>query len=401
MFARRMALVSLLVALAIFLMMPATYFYMAWRDFREEALEHGQFLAIRMQPMVQESPDFWYYNVTKFLELAEQTSIHPEISAIKVYDKNAHLVYEHTINDAASLVYAFRVPLNYNNEIYGYLELYESAFDIVKSTVMLALLFCVLGSATGVFLYHYPVHIVRLAEKGVQSHAEHAKQQAASDVARLDRLRLVGQMAASIGHEVRNPLTTVKGYLQLFSRRVEYSASITQFSLMIDELDRANHIISEFLSLAHNKAVEMKDGNLNSIIRALQPLIQSDALMRGISSDIQLTEVPNALLDENEIRQLILNITRNGLEAMTDGGCLAIRTAIDSEAVILSIADQGRGIDPDLIPKLGTPFFTTKETGTGLGLAVCYSIAHRHKAHIDVVTGSGGTTFIIRFPLPQ
>jgi signal transduction histidine kinase len=401
MFARRMLPVSLLVAMAISFMLPATYLFMAWRDFKENAMIQGQLLVDRMQPMVRESPDFWYYNVVKFMELADQSSIQPGITMIRVYDRDSSLRYELKINDQVSWVYLFRIPINYNNEVYGYIELGESASSIAASTAMLALFFAVLGIATGVFLYRYPVKIVRLAEQGVQIHAEQAKQQAESDVARLDRLRLVGQMAASIGHEVRNPLTTVKGYLQLFLRRKEFSATTNQFQLMIDELDRANSIISEFLSLAHNKAVEMKKTNLTSIIEALQPLIQSDALIRGITVHFHLAVVPDALLDDNEVRQLILNITRNGLEAMPGGGCLTIKTAIDAKAVVLSIADQGKGIDPSLVPQLGTPFLTTKETGTGLGLAVCYSIAHRHKAQIDFVTSSGGTTFIIRFPLPQ
>jgi signal transduction histidine kinase len=401
MFARRMALVSLLVATAICLMMPVTYFFMAWRDFQENATIHGQLLADRIQPMVRESPDFWYYNVAKFMEFADQSKIQPEITAIRVYDQGATLRFEQILSDHAQNVFPFHLPIIYNNEVYGYIELFESASEIIANTVMLFFFFGILGIVTGVFLYRYPVRIVRLAEQGVQNHAEQARQQAASDVARLDRLRLVGQMAASIGHEVRNPLTTVKGYLQLFSRRPEYSAAKTQFHLMIDELDRANSIISEFLSLAHNKIVEKKLCNLNSIIQALEPLIRSDALISGISVHVHLEDIPDTLLDENEIRQLILNITRNGMEAMSAGGCLTFTTAADVQTVILSIADQGKGIAPNLIAKLGTPFFTTKETGTGLGLAVCYSIAHRHKAEIDVATGPDGTKFIIQFPLPQ
>jgi len=401
MFARRMTIISLLVGLLITFTMPITYFLMSWRDFNASAAVHGAELAAKTQQMVRDNPALWHYNVTRFGYLADELVLRPTITSIKIFDQNSSLRYEQVITRNALWTFPFHVPILYNNEVHGFIEFYESAVDIIADTLMLTFFFGLLGIVTGLLLYRYPVNIIRLVEQGVQSQAEQAKRQAASDVARLDRLRLVGEMAASIGHEVRNPLTTVKGYLQLFSRRTEFLSSTNQFQLMIDELDRANGIISEFLSLAHNKVVEMKNTNLNAVIRALQPLIQSDALIRGILVDIRLKDLPDTLLDENEVRQLILNITRNGLEAMTSGGCLTITTDLDAQGVILSIADQGKGIDPSLMPKLGTPFFTTKETGTGLGLAVCYSIAHRHKAEIDFVTGSGGTTFIIRFPLPQ
>ncbi|MGZ4161724.1 MAG: ATP-binding protein, partial [Neobacillus sp.] len=100
-----------------------------------------------------------------------------------------------------------------------------------------------------------------------------------------------------------------------------------------------------------------------------------------------------------EIRQLILNIALNGLDAMSANGKLTIRTYTEEQQVILEIKDQGQGISPEVLKKLGTPFFTTKEKGTGLGLAICYSVAKRHQAEIDIATGDTGTIFSIRFQL--
>lgn len=94
------------------------------------------------------------------------------------------------------------------------------------------------------------------------------------------------------------------------------------------------------------------------------------------------------------------NLVRNGLEAMPPGGNLNIRTFMDGKEVVLVVEDQGTGIDPVVLEKIGTPFFTTKDNGTGLGLAVCYSIANRHNANINVVTGPTGTTFFVRFQVP-
>lgn len=217
------------------------------------------------------------------------------------------------------------------------------------------------------------------------------------EIARLDRLGLVGEMAASIGHEVRNPMTTVRGYLQLYQRRLASPEDKENFSIMIEEIDRANAIITEFLSLARDKTVDLKKNNLNEIIKVILPLIQADALHRGNNIYVEFGEIFELLLDEKEIRQCILNVVRNSLEAMPDGGVVKIKTYIEHESVILSICDEGKGIESHIFDKLGTPFFTTKESGTGLGLAVCYSIAARHKAKISVETGSSGTAVYIRF----
>lgn len=218
-----------------------------------------------------------------------------------------------------------------------------------------------------------------------------------NEMARLDRLNLVGEMAAGIGHEVRNPMTTVRGFLQIFREKKEFCNYTEQLDLMVEELDRANTIITEFLSLAKNKSIDLKKCSLNKILKTLYPLMQADAMKSDKNITLELEDIPMVLLDEKEIRQVILNLVRNGLEAMPPGGNLTIRAFEKEGEVILSVRDQGAGIKPEVLEKLGTPFFTTKETGTGLGLAVCYSIAARHNAVISIDTGPKGTTFNIIF----
>ncbi|MDN5293805.1 MAG: two-component system, sporulation sensor kinase [Eubacteriales bacterium] len=226
------------------------------------------------------------------------------------------------------------------------------------------------------------------------------RKQLEQEMARLDRLNLIGQMAAGIGHELRNPMTTLRGFLQLLSEREKSDKFREYYEIMIAELDRANAIISEFLALARTKAADLKASNVNNIVRALLPLLQADAMVSGMLIKAEIEEgLPELMLDENEIRQLILNLVRNGLEAMETGGTLTIKTYLDNGYVVLAVQDEGKGIPPEILPKLGTPFFTTKEQGTGLGLAVCYSIAARHNATITVDTSPTGTTFSVRFPL--
>jgi len=219
------------------------------------------------------------------------------------------------------------------------------------------------------------------------------------EMARMERFHLVGQMAAGIGHEIRNPMTAVRGFIQLLGDKSEYCKHKKYFDLMLSELDRANSIITEYLSLARNKPVHLVEQSLNTILAVLRPLITANATNAGIEIMIEAGEIPTLLLNENEIRQLILNLVNNGLEAMNQGGLLTIRTCLNSGEVVLSVQDQGPGIKTELMGKLGTPFFTTKDKGTGLGLAVCYGIAARHKATLTVDTGPAGTTFFIRFQL--
>ena len=218
-------------------------------------------------------------------------------------------------------------------------------------------------------------------------------------MARFENLNLIGEIAASIAHEIRNPMTTVRGFLQLFEHENGRRLSDEYIGIMIEELDRANAIITEFLSLAKNRAIEAKEYNINTIIETIFPLLNADAIKSEKTILKRLSTIPDISLDEKEIRQLILNLVRNGLEAMQAGGTLTISTYLEHKKIILEVKDEGTGIAPEILQKIGTPFLTTKENGTGLGLAVCYSIAERHNAEIDFKTGPQGTTFYVRFPI--
>lgn len=218
------------------------------------------------------------------------------------------------------------------------------------------------------------------------------------EMARLDRLNLVGEMAASIGHEVRNPLTTVRGYLQFLNKKTEFSKYASSLEMMIEELDRANEIITEFLSLAKDRRVDLKESDLNKIIARIVPLMQADGVLKGIQINLELGDIPSLILDEKEIRQLILNLVKNAIEATDDDGSVAIATYITEDRPVLSIADEGCGIPKEFLDKIGTPFLSTKPQGTGLGLAVCYRIAERHSASINIHSKEGiGTTVKVIF----
>lgn len=215
---------------------------------------------------------------------------------------------------------------------------------------------------------------------------------------RLDRLNIIGEMAAGIAHEIRNPMTTVRGLLQFIGNKHEFVNQKENFELMINEIDRANSIITEFLSLAKNRAMEFSENNLNNIIHDIYPLLQADALRNNCDIHLALDNIPNVSVDPNSIRQLILNLVRNGIDAIQESGLIEIHTQTDSRKVYLSIKDSGIGIPPEIKDQLGTPFFTTKEKGTGLGLAICFRIVQRHSAILMIDSELGkGSVFTIAF----
>jgi len=222
------------------------------------------------------------------------------------------------------------------------------------------------------------------------------RKRAEIEMAKLDRLNLIGEMAASISHEVRNPMTTVKGFLQLLRDKQDLRGR-EHFDLMIEELDRANSILSEFLSISKGNLSIYELHNINDIVTSTLPLLQADAQSNDNSLTVELNHVPDIRLNIQEIRQLLLNLVRNGLEAMSVGGQLRIRTFSTNSEVVLAVSDEGNEIEQCVLEKLGTPFFTTKEKGTGLGLAVCYGIVSRHNGRINVETSPKGSTFYVYF----
>ncbi|MEL7598445.1 MAG: PAS domain S-box protein, partial [Clostridiaceae bacterium] len=187
------------------------------------------------------------------------------------------------------------------------------------------------------------------------------------EIIQLERLKTVGQMAAGIGHEIRNPMTSVRGFLQLLKAKPQYSLEKEIFKLMISELDRANSIITEYLSFAKEKPSETELLNLNDLLGRIYPLVQADAFNQNKQSRLITTSITNLEINEKEITQLVLNVTKNGLEAMDKRGCITLHTYTEDKYVVLKIADDGCGILPEHLENIWVPFFTTKDSGTGLG----------------------------------
>ncbi|WP_051318247.1 ATP-binding protein [Cohnella thermotolerans] len=227
------------------------------------------------------------------------------------------------------------------------------------------------------------------------------QQRLKDEVDKMERLSLVGQMAASITHEIRNPMAVIRGFVQLLNERSPKEQQ-SYFHIILQELDRANAIINDFLSLAQNRIVEKSESDLHSVLEDLLPLLRADANMRGQMIELRLCDRVDPLeLNVKEIKQLILNLARNGMEAMDDKGVLRLETLNLADTVQLKVIDSGVGIPPEKLERLFEPFYTTKANGNGLGLALCLSIVERHNGKIHVESKLGqGTTFVVSFCKP-
>jgi signal transduction histidine kinase len=215
---------------------------------------------------------------------------------------------------------------------------------------------------------------------------------------RSQQINMVGQIGAAVGHEIRNPLTTVRGFLQMLGDEQKYGGAQEYFSLMIEEIDKADAAISHLIKLADNKANYQEMQSLSNIVYECLSDYQQNHKLSHIMFETYLPEVPDLLLDKCEIRELITNLLNNAVEAMPYGGTIVVSTGKSDEEVLLTIQDQGTGLSRDIATQIGTPFFTTKENSKGLGLAICYSIARRHSARIEFISTPNGTMFIVHFP---
>lgn len=213
-----------------------------------------------------------------------------------------------------------------------------------------------------------------------------------------EKLTTVGQLAAGVAHEIRNPLTTLKGFLQL--QQEKQLLVPLHIELMLSELERINLIVSEFLILAKPQAVHFQEKDLRYILGDVVSLLDSQAHLFDIQFISKFSEHPaNVHCEENQLKQVFINIVKNAIEAMPDGGVITMELWNDLDSVFIVISDQGEGIPEDMLPKLGEPFFTSKETGTGLGLMISHRIIQAHKGHLEIKSEVGqGTSVMIKLP---
>ncbi|WP_182480623.1 EAL domain-containing protein [Peribacillus asahii] len=217
-------------------------------------------------------------------------------------------------------------------------------------------------------------------------------------LSKAEKLSIIGQLAAGVAHEVRNPLTSIKGFIKLLeqgSNNKEY------FEIISKEFDQIEGILKEFLALAKPQEIQLKKVNIQTIFNDVTILLKSEANLRNveISQEFQ-PNLPQVLCDMNQIKQVFINIIKNSIEAIPNGGFVKIEGYVEDGNLLMKIIDNGIGLNKERIKRLGEPYYSNKEKGTGLGLMLCYKIVRQHNGSIIVRSKENhGTTVEVRLPI--
>ncbi|MDZ5470552.1 ATP-binding protein [Bacillus sp. 31A1R] len=258
---------------------------------------------------------------------------------------------------------------------------------IIKKSVLIILSIFSLMQISYIFIKYLMLKRQAIAEK---------KQNEAQ------KLELVGTLAASTAHEIRNPLTGIKGLVQLLSEKYRNDKDDQfYFSVINEEIKRINQIVSEFLILGKPTALKMETCDLRTVIQDLHPLISSEANLYHVNWTSTLPIDPVIVsCTRDQMKQVILNVTKNSLESMSDGGNLNILLKREDDVCKIDIIDTGIGIKKEDLEKIFIPFYTSKDSGTGLGLVVCKRIINSFGGDITIRSQEQkGTTVTITLPL--
>jgi signal transduction histidine kinase len=215
-----------------------------------------------------------------------------------------------------------------------------------------------------------------------------------------ERLAVIGQMAAGIGHEIRNPLSALKGFTQLQQERSPNSNNF--YPIMIQEIDRINSIVNDLMYLGKPKEIKFDKANIEEIIAYTLSITQQQAERQSVTIETKIAgPLPPLDCDALQLKQVFINLIKNAIEAMPNGGRITINVKVlDGKEMNISILDEGCGIDEDSIPNLGEPFYTTKREGTGLGLMVSNQIIQDHRGAISIKSSlEKGTLVNVTLPI--
>ena len=221
-------------------------------------------------------------------------------------------------------------------------------------------------------------------------------------VIKAEKLAILGQLAAGAVHEIKNPLTTINGFLQLLQKDLKGTPKEEYLRIILDELKHVNRLISDFLQLAKPGYSKRGHCSINKLIKEVFMLAESEASISNFNINLNTAkDIPQILADGEQLKQVFLNIIRNAFEALSNGGELFLQTSWDRDerSIRVIFKDTGTGMDNQTIATMFDPFFTTKDSGTGLGMFISKKIIDNHGGSIEVESKQGrGTTVTVLLP---
>lgn len=226
--------------------------------------------------------------------------------------------------------------------------------------------------------------------------------QAEERLRRTEKLSVVGELSASVAHEIRNPLTSLKGFVQIL--QMEDDKHQFYYQIMLDELNRINHIVGELLLLAKPQHLKFTKSDLQKILNDVISLLNTEASLYNVQIDFSFPHKEIWMeCEPNQLKQLFINIIKNAIEASNNGGFIRIiADHSDQDRISIKIKDNGCGISKERLSKIGEPFYSSKEKGTGLGLTVSFKIVESHNGTIRFDSEiNEGTTVNIELPIIQ
>jgi signal transduction histidine kinase len=221
------------------------------------------------------------------------------------------------------------------------------------------------------------------------------------DLRQKEKLALVGQLATSVGHEIRNPLAALKGFTQLQHEKFPQEKEF--YEIMENEIERINLIVNDLMYIGKPKSLMLQKHDIKELIQYVVIILNQIAHSNKVNIEVSIDTLPKVECDGNQLKQVFLNLLKNATESMPNGGSIRISGKVITEKqIVISIEDEGQGIEEDKLTLLGQPFFTTKQDGNGLGLVVSFNIVEKHKGKLIYSNVSdGGTNVDIYLPTEQ
>ncbi|WP_400162566.1 ATP-binding protein [Brevibacillus sp. TJ4] len=215
-----------------------------------------------------------------------------------------------------------------------------------------------------------------------------------------EKLSMVGQLAAGAAHEIRNPLAVIYGFIQLMQQHLpEKERDRYYLPLILEEINRVNHIVNEMLMLSKPSIPNYREVYLSDLLHSILPLMNAEATLHGVQIVNRCSPETKIHVDMEQFKQILLNLMKNGIEAMSEGGILTIESQIDGSYVYITVRDTGIGISPEYLIRIFDPFFSLKENGTGLGLPISRRMVENHGGNLEVASKVGeGTQITISLP---